>query len=52
MEWATEKYYGTRLDWAANAAVFYSFEPGEIVTPAYLNWAVETIVKETKEAFK
>jgi len=47
-EWQDKGYYGHRLDWAAESALFLSMPYGEQITSAMLKAAVQEIVKNVK----
>jgi hypothetical protein len=49
-EWQEAGYYGHRLDFAANSALFQSMPIGEAVTPKMVADATAEIVRLTKDA--
>lgn len=50
-DWQEVGYYGHRLDYAAESALFVAMPQGEPVTPQMVRDAVARIVAETKGVF-
>lgn len=48
LEWQEQGYYGHRLKWAAESALYESMPIGEPITPQMIRDAVERIVEATK----
>lgn len=50
MVWQESGYYGHRVEYAAQQALFAGLPIGECVTPEIVAEAIKTIVEETKKA--
>lgn len=50
MEWVDVGYYGHRLEWAAESALFQALKVDSPITKADIRQAVADIVKETRAA--
>ena len=51
-EWKEVGYYGHRLEWAAESALYLAMPEGEQITPKMVHDAVAEIVANTKEVLR